>query len=118
MNSLVLIGYCIGNFAGPFVWEAKYRPRNHPPWTLIAVAEVVACGILIALRQMFANENKRRDELERSNASQDTVFDHVQIKHVNADGVVEMRKVDKVRLYLSLALSMLTPHRLSWILPT
>jgi len=26
-NAILLSAYCIGNAAGPFMWQAKYRPR-------------------------------------------------------------------------------------------
>lgn len=27
VNAIMLIAYCIGNAAGPFMWQAKYKPR-------------------------------------------------------------------------------------------
>ena len=27
VNAVMLSAYCIGNSAGPFMWQAKYRPR-------------------------------------------------------------------------------------------
>lgn len=32
MNAVMLSGYCIGNAVGPFMWQQKYKPRNHVPW--------------------------------------------------------------------------------------
>ena len=26
-NAIMLIAYCVGNAAAPFMWQAKYRPR-------------------------------------------------------------------------------------------
>lgn len=27
VNAIMLIAYCVGNAAGPFMWQAKYEPR-------------------------------------------------------------------------------------------
>lgn len=27
VNAIMLSAYCIGNSAGPFMWQAKYKPR-------------------------------------------------------------------------------------------
>ena len=27
VNAIMLIAYCIGNAAGPFMWQAQYEPR-------------------------------------------------------------------------------------------
>lgn len=27
VNAIMLISYCVGNAAAPFMWQAKYRPR-------------------------------------------------------------------------------------------
>lgn len=34
VNAMMLIAYCVGN-AGPFMWQAKYVPKNHVPRTVI-----------------------------------------------------------------------------------
>ncbi|KAK0196739.1 major facilitator superfamily domain-containing protein [Armillaria mellea] len=95
-NALVLIGYCVGNFAGPFVWKKKYQPRNHVPWTLIAACNLASGILLLILRFMLATENKRRDMNQH-----DDTYDHVYVTHVNADGTTEERKVDKAFLDLT-----------------
>ena len=28
VNAIMLSAYCIGNAAGPFLWQAKYKPRS------------------------------------------------------------------------------------------
>ncbi|KAK0239759.1 major facilitator superfamily domain-containing protein [Armillaria nabsnona] len=95
-NALVLIGYCVGNFAGPFVWKKKYQPRNHVPWTLIAACNLASGIFLLILRFMLATENKRRDMNQH-----DDTYDDVYVTHVNADGTTEKRKVDKAFLDLT-----------------
>lgn len=54
---------------------------------------------------MFDKENKLRDRAEADGQGDDGPLDHVHVRHVNENGEVEMRKVDKVcfRMQLSLA---------------
>ncbi|KZT03216.1 uncharacterized protein LAESUDRAFT_762192 [Laetiporus sulphureus 93-53] len=40
VKAIMLIAYCVGNAAGPFMWEAKYTPRNHIPRTIIGICYV------------------------------------------------------------------------------
>ncbi|KAF8882359.1 major facilitator superfamily domain-containing protein [Mucidula mucida] len=95
-NALVLIGYCVGNFAGPFVWKKQYQPRNHVPWALIAACNLVSALLLLTLRFMLARENHRRDS-----SSHDEAYDDVFVTHVNADGTTQEKKVDKAFLDLT-----------------
>ena len=55
VNAIMLITYCVGNAAGPFMWQAQYKPRyantrlyflptsltfacrNHIPWLIIGI---------------------------------------------------------------------------------
>lgn len=30
VNAIMLSAYCIGNAAGPFMWQASYKPRSVP----------------------------------------------------------------------------------------
>ena len=110
-NAIMLSAYCIGNAAGPFMWQAKYKPRcdytlgfqcclesnvahfsrNHVPWIIIGVCYVICMGLLLAIRYLLASENKRRD-----NEPVDTTYDDVYIEKIGPDGVVEKVKVDKV----------------------
>ncbi|KAG6909275.1 hypothetical protein DXG01_001219 [Tephrocybe rancida] len=77
-NAINLAAYAIGNSAGPFMWQAKYAPRNHLPWTVIGICH-----------------NRLRDQ-----EPIDHTYDDVYIERV-VDGVTERIKVDKVFLDLT-----------------
>ncbi|KAL0946783.1 hypothetical protein HGRIS_012956 [Hohenbuehelia grisea] len=95
-NAIVLSGYAIGNAVGPFMWQKRYQPRNHVPWTIIAVASAVSGILLLILRAMLAMENKRRDMEQH-----DDSFDDVYLTHVEADGKTVEKKVDRAFLDLT-----------------
>ncbi|KAJ3997450.1 MFS general substrate transporter [Lentinula boryana] len=95
MNAIMLCGYCIGNAVGPFMWQEKYKPRNHVPWIVIGVCYVVSIILLLIIRAHLAIENKRRDA-----ESIDRTYDDIYIELVKSDGVTEKVKVDKVRFRL------------------
>ena len=61
VNAIMLIAYCVGNAAAPFMWQAKYQPRNHVPWTVICVCWAVSGALMLLLRWYLARENARRD---------------------------------------------------------
>jgi len=89
-NSIVLSAYAIGNAAGPFMWKAKYKPRNHVPWAIIA-ASIVTCAILIlGLRYMLHSENKRREGEQR-----DETYDDVYLTQETKDGIQSEKRIDK-----------------------
>jgi len=86
-NAVMLSGYCIGNAAGPFMWQAKYKPRNHVPWITIGVCEVACICLLFAIRVLLSRENKRRDAEPLNDA-----YDNVFLTKIDQDGNrVEMR---------------------------
>lgn len=92
-NAIVMIGYGVGNAAGPQYWKAKYEPRDHVPWTILAVSWAVSATLLLVTRWHLARENAKRDRETR-----DETYDAVYITEVGADGKVFDAKVDKVRL--------------------
>ncbi|KAJ3740442.1 MFS general substrate transporter [Lentinula detonsa] len=96
MNAVMLCGYCIGNAVGPFMWQEKYKPRNHVPWIVIGVCYVVSIILLMIIRAHLAIENKRRDA-----ESIDNTYDDIYIELVKSDGVTEKVKVDKPFLDLT-----------------
>ena len=60
-NGIVLCGYAIGNAAGPFMWQQKYRPRNHVPWAIIVACEGAFALLFVVIRTYLDRENRRRD---------------------------------------------------------
>ncbi|KAG9308683.1 MFS general substrate transporter [Chiua virens] len=79
-NAIMLSAYCIGNAAGPFMWQAKYKPRygcalltchdrhyipdsrrNHIPWIIIGICYIICPLLLLAIRWLLGRENARRD---------------------------------------------------------
>ncbi|KAH9991574.1 hypothetical protein BJV77DRAFT_1006940 [Russula vinacea] len=67
-NAIMLSAYCIGNAAGPFMWRAKYKPRNHVPWIVAGV-----CYLTSLVLQFFddihvvrINEDGKRTEVKVS----------------------------------------------------
>jgi len=96
MNAIMLVGYCIGNAVGPFMWEQKYKPRNHVPWIVIGVCYVVSIILLLIIRAHLVSENKRRDA-----EPIDTTYDDVYLEVKGSDGVMEKVKVDKEYLDLT-----------------
>ncbi|KAJ3877592.1 MFS general substrate transporter [Lentinula edodes] len=96
MNAVMLCGYCIGNAVGPFMWQEKYKPRNHVPWIVIGVCYVVSIILLMIIRAYLANENRRRDA-----EPLDTTYDDVYTELMGSDGVMEKVKVEKEFLDLT-----------------
>jgi len=96
VNAIMLSAYCIGNSAGPFMWQAKYKPRNHVPWIVIGICYVICMGLLLAIRHLLSSENKRRD-----NEPIDDTYEDVYIERVGKDGEIEKVKVDKEFLDLT-----------------
>ncbi|ESK83753.1 membrane transporter [Moniliophthora roreri MCA 2997] len=96
VNAVMLCAYCIGNASAPFMWQAKYRPRNHVPWIIIGVCYVACALILLLIRLLLSRENKRRDA-----EPADDTYDDVWVERVNKDGKVEKVKVDKAFLDLT-----------------
>ena len=91
-NAILLIAYCIGNSAGPFMWQAKYAPRNYVPWGISAGCLTV-CGITsLVLRWMLVRENALRDKEEY-----DSTYDDLYVEHVTPEGESVKIKVPKVQ---------------------
>lgn len=91
-NAIVMIGYAVGNAAGPQYWEKKYQPRNHVPWLILSICWAVSALLLLATRAYLAWENARRER-----AGPDERYDDVYVTEKRADGSVVDKKVDKVR---------------------
>ncbi|KAN0129721.1 Major facilitator superfamily domain containing protein [Lactarius tabidus] len=95
-NAIMLSGYCIGNAAGPFVWQAKYKPRNHVPWLIFGICNVACMGLMFAIRVLFSRENKRRDA-----EPVDDTYDNVFLTKIDQDGKRVEMKVSKEFLDLT-----------------
>ncbi|KAJ7775503.1 major facilitator superfamily domain-containing protein [Mycena metata] len=96
-NAIMLIAYCIGNAAGPFMWIDKYKPRNRIPWIIIGVCYITCMAILLLIRYILATENKRRDAEPRM----DDAYDNVYVERLSSEGVIEKVKVDREFLDLT-----------------
>ncbi|KAG7086386.1 hypothetical protein E1B28_002343 [Marasmius oreades] len=96
VNAIMLCAYCVGNATAPFMWQQKYKPRNHVPWIIITICYLTCAMILLILRFLLARENKRRDA-----ESRDDTYDDAWIERVNEKGEKERVKVDKEYLDLT-----------------
>lgn len=108
-NAIMLGAYCVGNAAGPFMWQSKFSPRcvlrsfissssierclcrNHIPWAVIGICYLICPFLMLIIRYMLARENKKRD-----NEPHDDTYDDVWLKQTDADGKIVERRVDKV----------------------
>ncbi|KAH7913605.1 MFS general substrate transporter [Hygrophoropsis aurantiaca] len=95
-NAIMLSAYCVGNAAGPFMWEQQYKPRNHIPWTVIGICYVICPLLLLLLRVMLARENRKRDA-----EPIDETYDEMYIERITEDGKRVEVKVDKEFLDLT-----------------
>lgn len=74
-NAALLIGYCIGNLVGPYIWRSQFSPMNTVPWSVCMVSYFLCIPVATALYFIMARENRRRDALQGS-TSQQTQQDH------------------------------------------
>lgn len=95
VNAIMLSAYCIGNSAGPFMWQQRYKPRNHVPWIVIGICYAACIVLNLAIRWVLSMENKRRDR-----EPLDQTYDNVYLERMN-DGLIEKVKVDKEFLDLT-----------------
>ncbi|KAI0287115.1 MFS general substrate transporter [Russula brevipes] len=92
MTAVMLSAQCLGNALGPFMWRAKYKPRNHVPWTILGICYALCIALLFAIRMRLARENERRDV-----EPLDDTFDNVYVVRVDGEGNRVELKVPKVR---------------------
>jgi len=95
-NAIMLGAYCVGNAAGPFMWQSKFSPRNHIPWAVIGICYLICPFLMLIIRKMLARENRKRD-----NEPHDDTYDDVWLKQTDADGSIVERRVDKAFLDLT-----------------
>ncbi|KAK7013848.1 MFS general substrate transporter [Favolaschia claudopus] len=97
-NAIMLGAYCVGNAAGPFMWQAQYKPRNHVPWTVIGICYACCMLLLVVIRWMLMAENKRRDAEPLS----EDPYDEVYVERPASDGSGKMEKVKVDKEFLDL----------------
>ncbi|OAX37933.1 MFS general substrate transporter [Rhizopogon vinicolor AM-OR11-026] len=95
-NAIMLSAYCIGNSAGPFMWKAQYKPRNHVPWAVIGACYVICPIILLLIRAVLVRENRLRDAEPVDDNEEEYV-----IERITEDGKRVEVKVDKEFLDLT-----------------
>ncbi|KAH7882092.1 MFS general substrate transporter [Phlebopus sp. FC_14] len=95
-NAIMLSAYCIGNAAGPFMWQSQYKPRNHVPWIVIGICYLVCPILLLVIRFLLARENARRDAEPAADE-----FEEFFIERLTDDGERIQVKVDKEFLDLT-----------------
>ncbi|TFY78840.1 hypothetical protein EWM64_g5176 [Hericium alpestre] len=101
-NAIVLAAYGLGNAVGPFMWKAKYSPRNHVPWGIFSGVCVASALLLLLARWMLAQENKRRDhEAQLKSSEKGDACDVVYIMGLDADGRKVETQVDRAFLDLT-----------------
>lgn len=62
VQSIVMIGHCLGHLISPRIWKDQYNPKNPSPWFAMGLC-YLACGVLlIVMRVYLANENAKRNE--------------------------------------------------------
>ena len=91
-----MIGYAVGNAAGPQYWKAQYQPRNRVPWIILAVCWAVSALLLLATRAYLARENERRNR-----AGPDAKYENVYVAEMGPDGKTVKRHVDRAFLDLT-----------------
>ncbi|KAJ7203332.1 MFS general substrate transporter [Mycena pura] len=99
-NAIMLGAYCIGNAAGPFMWQARYKPRNHVPWTVIGVCYGCCMLTLLAIRALLVAENRRRDAAQAT--AEPDPWDDVYVERRAQDGSGRMERVKVDKEYLDL----------------
>ncbi|KAF7346810.1 MFS general substrate transporter [Mycena sanguinolenta] len=97
-NAIMLGAYCIGNAAGPFMWQARYKPRNHVPWTVIGVCYACCMFLVLVIRYLLIRENKRRD----AEPAGEDGYDEVYVERLATDGSGKMERVRIDKEFLDL----------------
>ena len=90
-----MIGYAVGNSAGPQYWQKKYQPRNHVPWTVIGICYVICPLLMLIIRWLLKRENEARNREEPQE------YEEVYIQEEDEKGEIIERKVDKEFLDLT-----------------
>jgi ACS family allantoate permease-like MFS transporter len=78
------------------MWQAKYKPRNHVPFTIITACSGASAITLLVTRWYLAAQNKKREQEQP-----DDTYDGVYIQVTDEDGKPVEKRVDKVSRVLS-----------------
>ncbi|KAJ7611715.1 MFS general substrate transporter [Roridomyces roridus] len=97
VNAILLGAYCIGNAVGPFMFQAKYKPRNHVPWVIIGCCYLTMIVTLLGIRFYMAAQNKKREE-----EPADETYDHVYVHNSTDSGATEKIDMANLKEYLDL----------------
>ncbi|EPQ52227.1 MFS general substrate transporter [Gloeophyllum trabeum ATCC 11539] len=62
-NSIVLIGYALGQILCTQFWKDRYAPRYIVPWAITLATHFTDIAIVLAIRYVLVAENRRRDRL-------------------------------------------------------
>lgn len=95
VNAIMLSAYCVGNAAGPFMWQSQYKPRNRVPWIIIGICYTCCIAVTLTIRWYLSRENTRRDS-EPIDHTHDNMYTE---RTVN--GVVQKVKVEREFLDLT-----------------
>ncbi|KAJ7611732.1 MFS general substrate transporter [Roridomyces roridus] len=97
VNAILLGAYCVGNAVGPFMFQAKYKPRNHVPWIIIGCCYLTMIVTLLGIRFYMAAQNKKREE-----EPVDETYDHVYVQNSTDSGAPEKIDMANLKEYLDL----------------
>ncbi|OJT10662.1 hypothetical protein TRAPUB_12823 [Trametes pubescens] len=95
-NTIVMIGYAVGNAVGPQYWEKRYQPRNELPWLILSICWAVSALLLLTTRAYLSWENARRER-----AGPDERYNDMRITEKHSDGTVMGKRVEKAFLDLT-----------------
>ncbi|KIP08849.1 hypothetical protein PHLGIDRAFT_87502 [Phlebiopsis gigantea 11061_1 CR5-6] len=96
MNAVLMVGYAVGNSAGPQYWKKVYQPRDRVPWAILSACWFATAVLIMVTRVYLARENRKRDAEGR-----DTRYDEMYITQEKEGGAKEEVKVDKEFLDLT-----------------
>ncbi|PWN18948.1 MFS general substrate transporter [Microstroma glucosiphilum] len=100
-NALFLIGYCVGNIAGPLMWKAEYSPVNTVPWSIILATLILAIPTSYAAWYIAVYRNKRKEEAQAGHRSAHEVEVKVQEGGKGSEKGVERHHLDSAFLDLT-----------------
>ncbi|TFK49089.1 MFS general substrate transporter [Heliocybe sulcata] len=104
-NSIVLIGYALGQILCTQFWKDKYAPRYYVPWGITLASHITDILIVLAIRYVLVRENRRRDRLlaeaQVSGNVPPEMLDYGYVVKADENGYPIKVKVDKALLDLT-----------------